>query len=182
MLTKSLVSAESPDLALKKTKNDFLVSPYSHLQFAPSILFLRRRALVHLDTAGREAFNLYLQSVSAFALLFCYFYKRFSWFVAGGSKRLTTRMYSCKIPPPIPFSTPCFTTGTTPAPPWLQQPCLDWKGRSQLTCVPTLPLTSSFTPQPLPAAKSFPFPSQLARLFGELIILMKEHKNIWLFI
>lgn len=32
---------------------------------------------------------------------------------------------------------------------------------------------SSFIPQPLPAAKSSPFPPQLARSFGELRVLMK---------
>lgn len=50
---------------------------YSHLQFASSILYPRLRVLFHLETAGREAFNLYLESRLAFALCFCYFYKIF---------------------------------------------------------------------------------------------------------
>lgn len=156
---------------------------YSHLPFASPVLFSRLRVLVHLDTAGREAFNLYLESMLAFALCFSYFYKIFFGCLLCGCRQQKTHHQQVQQQHPITRSLLCSLlwhrgrSGTAPA------ALLRWRGGSQSAPFPTLPhLTSSFTAQPFPAVKSSAVPPQLARSFGQLTTLMKQQKNIQLFL
>lgn len=160
---KTLVSFDAPRSCTEKDKEQFrnvtsdftvicsllLPSSFQGWESCSIYRLLVEKPLIYTWNQGWHLHCAFAISTKSFLV---------AWFMAGGSRGLTTSTYSSKFPSPAPLSTPCFTTGTTLAAPQPPAALLNWKGRSQSTHVPTLPLlTSSFTPQPLPAVSPLTF-------------------------
>lgn len=156
----------------QRTTSQYHLWFYSHLWFASYNVFSRLRSC-SIQTLLVKNINLYLKSVLAFAL--CFLLVLF-WLLglvleeAGAHHQHTQQ----RNPPIHPLLHPllhhrdhCSSSTATSSLAALRSKV------SAHSCSHSS--SSSFIPQPLPAAKSSPFPPQLA--FGQLTVLIKLQKN-----